>query len=459
MTHLTVREWGKVPIGTAERAFSEAEAGTLLASARAHPCANDEATNILIDRRDFLVARQVVGMLAGDGCSLEILPKVDPDGPDGGPEGEQAVRGRLVEMLDVALGLELSLGAEASMARQDETLLEILIRAFADGLLAEVRRGLPRRYRQCEDDLPALRGRLDVARQFTVNAVRPDRLACRFDHLDADTPLMRIMAAAVPYLARYARHPETQRRLTELRHSLADIPPVPVTRLPWDEVRIDRTNQRWERLFKLARLLLRREWQATHHDAAAAPGITLLFPMNDLFEAYVAALLRRALADTGVEVVEQGGRKYCLGNYTGEHLEDGTIFQTKPDIILRRGKQIEAIIDTKWKKLATDPLDRKHGVGQADVYQLMAYARLYTCRNLMLLYPEVPGGTCGEKRSFGMARGSERLRIATIDVSQPRALIELRLRALCRANAIPANDGRMNRLDDTTSSRQPATNG
>lgn len=258
MTHLTVREWGKVPIGAGAKAFSEAEARALLTAARAHPCANDEATNILIDRRDYLVAQQVVGMLAADGCSLEILPKVDPDRPNGGLDGEQTVRGRLVEMLDVALGLELSLGSDAAIARQNNTLLEILIRYFADALLAEVRRGLPRRYFQCEDDLPALRGSLNVSRQFTVNAVRPDRLSCRFDVLDADTPLMRIMAAAVKYLARYARHPETHRRLTELRHSLADIPEVSVTRLPWDAVHIDRTNRRWERLYKLARLLIKR---------------------------------------------------------------------------------------------------------------------------------------------------------------------------------------------------------
>src|SRR3546814_9328733 len=98
-------------------------------------------------------------------------------------------------MLDIALGLDISLSSTADMARQNVTLLDILIRAFGDKLLAEVRRGLPRRYQQCEDDLPCLRGRIDVVRQFTVNAVRPDRLACRFDQLDANTPLMPIMAA------------------------------------------------------------------------------------------------------------------------------------------------------------------------------------------------------------------------------------------------------------------------
>lgn len=81
-------------------------------------------------------------------------------------------------MLDIALGLEIGIGNEASMARQDETLLDILIRLFADKLVSEVRRGLPKSYIQFEEDLPNLRGRLDVDGQFTTLAVRPDRLAC-----------------------------------------------------------------------------------------------------------------------------------------------------------------------------------------------------------------------------------------------------------------------------------------
>lgn len=43
--------------------------------------------------------------------------------------------------------------------------------------------------------------------------------------------------------------------------------------------------------------------------------------MNDLFEAYVAALLRKSLAPEGYEVVSQGGLRYCLN----EIAPDGTL--------------------------------------------------------------------------------------------------------------------------------------
>jgi 5-methylcytosine-specific restriction enzyme subunit McrC len=429
VTHLTIHEWGHVRFG--DHGLTRAHAHALHAAACEHPLAHEDATNILVLGRDRIIARQMVGMVSAKGCSLEILPKVDPDA--GSAESDETVRRRLVRMLDVALGLDLDIGAEAAIARQKSTLLEILINAFATRLLAEVRRGLPRAYRQCEEDLPALRGRLDVTRQFTRNAVRPERLACRFDQLEADTPLMQIMAAATVFLARHTRSLGTRRKLDELRHALADVPLLPITRLPWQSVRIDRTNRRWEALFRLASLLLQRDWQATNHQANAPEGLTLLFPMNDLFEKYITVLLRRALAGSGIEVIDQGGHRACLGAFTGEHLESGDVFRTTPDIMLRRDREIVAIIDTKWKKLSLDPLDRKHGVSQADVYQLMAYARLYRTAELMLLYPGRPGQGCAERAQFGLARGRERLRIATADVSLDERVLADALRSLVTA--------------------------
>lgn len=417
MTHRQTHEWGRVPVG--DGGFTRGEADFLLAAARRHPVGGVEGTEILCDHHRHLTARQAVGVVAARGCSLEILPKLDPAAPD---ETAETVRRRLMHMLDVALGLGLSIGEAAAMARRAESLLDIFIALFAERLLAEVRRGLPRQYRACEDDLPALRGRLDVVRQFTVHAVRPDRLACRFDELASDTALMRVMKACVLLAARHARTTATQRKLAELRFLLADVADVPPTLLRWGDVRIDRTSRRWKALLDLARLLLGGRWQQTHVEGGAAEGVSLLFPMNDLFERYVAVQLRRALTPLGLEVVAQGGLRCCLGEWREGAECRARVFRTKPDIIIRRGAEILAVIDTKWKRLAGDPLDTKAGVAQSDVYQLMAYARLYRCDRLMLLYPAEPGAGGGIVRRFGIAHGRERFDVARLEFLLGRIL-------------------------------------
>lgn len=416
MTHRTCHEWGRVTVG--EGGFTLAQSEALLAAARAHPCGGRDGSGILVDNRRHLSARQVVGVLAAGGASIEILPKVDPADPD---EAAPTVRRRLLHMLDVAMGLNLAAGPSANLSLQNETLLDILIRHFAERLLAEVRRGLPRRYSSQEDDLTTLRGSLDVVRQFTVHALRPDHLACRFDSLESDTPLMRIMKACVVMLGGFARSFETRRMLGELRHYLAAIPDVPPRRLPWSEVRIDRTNQRWRSLFSLAELLLARRWQSTQHSQGAREGVGILFPMNDLFEAYVSAKLRLVMAGSDVELVAQGGLRHCLGEWNEEQDCQGNLFLTKPDLLLRRRGKVIAVIDTKWKRLG-DPLDRKQGVSQADVYQMMAYARLYRCNRLMLLYPSIPGQPSAIRGQYGLANGRERLSLGQIDIADPQGI-------------------------------------
>lgn len=121
----------------APHAFTRPQANALLTAAREHPLANQHGTNILIDRHNKIIAGQMVGVIAAPGCSLEILPKFD----DETIEPDATIRNRLIRMLDVALGLKLGNGQAATMARQAESLLEILIRLFAERLLSEVHRG------------------------------------------------------------------------------------------------------------------------------------------------------------------------------------------------------------------------------------------------------------------------------------------------------------------------------
>jgi 5-methylcytosine-specific restriction enzyme subunit McrC len=78
----------------------------------------------------------------------------------------------------------------------------------------------------------------------------------------------------------------------------------------------------------------------------------------------------------------QGPIKHALTDERGTER-----FKTRPDIVISRAGRPLLIIDTKWKRLAGVIDDAKRGVGQADVCQMMAYAQVYECDRVMLLYP------------------------------------------------------------------------
>src|SRR5690606_32583684 len=239
MPAYTVREWDELAYGQGTGQIPEVHADTLAALAARSAFAGRGGSGVLEHKRRALRARGVVGILAAGEASLEILPKIDVAPGETTDHQNAAIRKRLVHMLAVALDLKIELGRITQLDWQRETLLEILIRIFCDKLTEAVRRGMPRRYLGHEDDLSALRGTLDVPRQFTRHAANPGRLACRFDELSQDIALNRIMKAAVLHLSKMSRSAANQQRLRELAFVYADISDVPVPALKWGEVIID----------------------------------------------------------------------------------------------------------------------------------------------------------------------------------------------------------------------------
>ncbi len=425
MIKRSVLEWGSIPYGDGEDEIPVWAASRLAAVARQSPLGGESGSRILTLGLNSMRVGQVVGIVAAEGCTLEILPKIDGTA-DRNDESERGlIRKRLVHLLAVALEMEIDGGSVAEIGWQKQSLLEILIRLFSTKLADAVRQGMPRQYLHYHDDLRSLRGRLDVRRQFTTLAVNPSKLACQYDELSADTALNQIMKAAVGRLGRIAQTTGNQRRLAELAFSYADVSAVPVSALRWQDVELDRTNARWKDLLGLARFLLGDRFQTT--SAGPQAGFSLLFEMNTLFEQYIGRMMRKALAGTGLTVHLQGGRMFCL-----ESFDDGRrVFQTKPDVLIKRGSQCVHIIDTKWKRISPRIDDPKQGISQADVYQMMAYGQIYRCPELTLLYPHHNGlGLKPGRQSMHLVQsGNIRLMTASVDLAETKA-INASLRAL-----------------------------
>lgn len=405
---LEVTEWREISIGDGLKDIAEQEAQRVHALAEKigkrlkvpHPVLTRTA-------KPGLRAGQVVGVLATPGVNLEILPKIDA-------ENNEGIRKSLIRMLALTRDLPIADHELAQLGIQHENLLEILIRIFADRLLDAVRRGLPHRYLRHEDELPRLRGKLNVQRQFTRNAVRPDRLACVFDEFSANTPLNRVLKAAVVRLLALSKSSANTRKLGEL---LSRFDAVGESAAPLRErVALDRTNQRYHQLYSLAKLILAQDWQNT--TTGRSEGFSLLFPMNDLFEEYIGRCLKIALPHRSVELQERP-----------HHAIQGPIprFRLQPDIVVD-GK---IIIDTKWKELGTHKMH--FGVKQADIYQLLAYARAYSAERVTLLYPwhkhldQPHAGMYQQWRATGDAMPFD---IATVDVSKSNCEVRKTLREI-----------------------------
>ncbi|MEI2299172.1 McrC family protein [Ensifer sp. MJa1] len=309
-----------------------------------------------------LETKQVCGIIATPGITLEILPKLrDEDG---------ALRATLVQMLAVAFDVPLSEGQIVDMGAQDNDLLDVFINLFVTRLAQQTQAGLTRAYIPEEDVLPKLRGSLDLRKQIARRAVDPSRLHCRFDEFSENTPLNRLLKSCLSHIASFVRSASLRRRIVSLTERFTE---VPCSRDPMRERIVwSRMNERYRQAHALARLLLEAKWQNTTSGHVA--GIALLFPMNLLFERYVSRWLQRVLP-AGSVLLQR--RQHAL-------LQHGA-YPLIPDIVIET-QDGPLIVDTKWKNIG-DQTESDPDVSQADLYQLASYGAVYGASRVILLYP------------------------------------------------------------------------
>lgn len=390
-------EWSPISVGQSPDDMTESEAQKLLSLARARARAlrlPEDA--ILTPSHRSLRTKQVCGLMSVGATSLEILPKLrDSVGSD---------RQALIRMLSIAHDLPIDGGETAHVEHPSRDLLDFFGRMFLRKLSDAARRGLPRSYVAHEDDLPKLRGRLDIQRQFTRHAARSDRLACRFDEFAADIPVNRLLHACLALLRSRLRVDDAARLIRHLSIHFED---VSIPARPLDErFTLDRSTGSVRDCVPLARLLLAAQHQNTH--AGSDAGFGLMFAMNDLFEAYVARLARRAF---GQSARVQAKERAVMTN---------GLFRMKPDLVL--GLEDETVIvDTKWKRL--EPTKKNLGVSQSDVYQMLAYSAAYSRPSpptrLMLLFPEQASSTAQIYAHWEVAETGVPFQIASYDVGAP----------------------------------------
>ena len=367
MRYLTAFEHGWLEIGEAAH-LRTAEADALSAVEHQLPPGCLQWTHRAVKFTQFC------GVVRIDGLQIEVLPKLYPH------QTEAQQRSTLLNMLARAGDLEGMETITTDLATSRATLLDLFIRHFAQLLEFQLQQGMLRDYRDIDDDLEQMRGRIDVVRQQRENLFKPQRIACRFSELVADIPVNRLLHSALHLISSLASSPLLQQRLHSLRARFAGVATLARYESGPTASELNRMQHRYATTVDLAHLFL--DGRFLDPRSGRQRAFSLLFNMNQLFERYTVSLLRPMARRHGLRLVEQGPRRYLGYDDKGR----GRLLM-RPDIALldQDGLPV-AILDTKWKRLeAQEPMA---GVSNADLYQMSSYATAYRCRNVGLLYPE-----------------------------------------------------------------------
>lgn len=329
-------------------------------------------------RRVVQVGSFVGVIRAPDGFQIEVLPKVGK--AIGG--GADEARRLLVEMLCCLQGFRHVQTDSAMISAARMPLLEVFIAEFLRAVERTVKRGLRSDYLLRQDNLFALRGKLLMAPHLRQNRFRADRFFTEHDEFEIDRPENRLLHSALRRVLILTASQGNQQLARELQFVFANVPVSLDPEIDFQRVRVDRGMGYYADALAWARLILDEESPLTGAGQYRAP--SLLFPMEAVFEAFVAKHLAKQLASPLILKAQ------VRSHHLVRHLEQDW-FQLKPDLLIGDTKRGVLVLDTKWKLLdvlkanGTD----KYGLSQGDLYQLQAYGQSYLDGqgDVLLIYP------------------------------------------------------------------------
>jgi 5-methylcytosine-specific restriction enzyme subunit McrC len=310
-----------------------------------------------------------------DGVQIEVLPKISKN------LERRHARKLLIKMLVELVDSPFFEGTAADLEAHDMPIFELVLRCYLEQVTTIVRKGIARTYVTQQNNLVFLRGKLQMAEHIRRNSYNATRVFCEFDEYEADRPINRLIKGALSIVSKLSRDATNQQRCRELLFWFDGVPGTTDPRMDLQRMQRDRLIQHYAPAMPLCKLILFGLNPLTQQGENQV--ISMLFPMEKVFESYVAAKLFAQFRDWRISTQATGKA------LVDDHLNK-TKFNLKPDLQFENTKT-RVIGDTKWKLIDQSNSGKDYNISQADIYQLFGYTKKYLGdqlhKEVLLIYP------------------------------------------------------------------------
>jgi McrBC 5-methylcytosine restriction system component len=259
----------------------------------------------------------------------------------------------------------------------DGDIAALTVRLFFTELFEVLaRHGVARRYRREATLSPVVRGGIDFAALSRMGG-NLSKLPCRVWERLPDTPLNRLVVAAVAIISRDPiLRPIFQQDLGRARAAFAGIPPIASPEALSGRVAPDRVESAFSTAYALARIIVRGSLLGDG-GTLGAPGF--LINLETLFEKTVV----RALGLAGLPTTPKASVPYWRVSERGTETPAGM----EADVVLHDPVLGPVVIDAKYKS----------SISSGNLQQLIAYCSVLGARFGVLVVPE---GNVVDRRAY-----------------------------------------------------------
>jgi 5-methylcytosine-specific restriction enzyme subunit McrC len=318
----------------------------------------------------IITARNYVGLITmKDGTVIEILPKIA-----GGDLSESETKRIFLEMLKTLKDVSFKDFNVSHLQTDGLSLLEIFIKMFLDEVFVLTKQGLKAAYTPVETNERFYKGKLLAAQNIKHNLMNYERFFVRYDDFSINRPENRLIKSTLRFLLKQTTVSRNRQNAARLVTFFESVDYSASYEADFSKCISDRSISHYDKALSWCRVFLRGNSFTAF--AGSEVALALLFPMEKVFESFVAAKFRKHLG-SGISLRTQDTRYSLFDSPT-------RAFALRPDLVLESGKRT-VVLDTKWKLLSDNA--RNSGISQSDMYQMYAYSKKYDADGIVVLYP------------------------------------------------------------------------
>lgn len=318
----------------------------------------------------IITARNYVGLVTmNDGTVIEILPKIA-----GIDITEDETKQIFLDMLKTLNDVTFKDFNVSNLKTERLTLLEIFIKMFLEEITVLTKQGLKSAYTPVESNERFYKGKLMASQNIKYNLISKEHFFVCYDDFNVNRPENRLIKSTLRFLIKATSDGRNRQYAVRLLAFFDSVDFSANYDSDLSKCFIDRGMSHYDRALSWCRVFLRGNSFTAF--AGSDVALALLFPMEKIFECFVASKFRKHIG-SNINFSTQDTRYSLFDSPT-------RAFALRPDIVLEFDGHT-VVLDTKWKLLSDNP--RTHGISQSDMYQMYAYSKKYEADSIVLLYP------------------------------------------------------------------------
>ena len=321
---------------------------------------------------EIIKAQNYVGVIqTSNWTSIEILPKIS------NISNIDKTREIFLKMLKTLKDSPFKNIDKASLKIQKFPILEIFISLFLDELDRLIKRWIKRNYVLQQENIKFLKGKLKIAQNIKRNLTHKERFFCEFDEFTENIVENKLIKKCLTYLHSTTKKEKNKQRIKEFLFVFSDIDTTTTVKEDLKNIsNLNRLNNYYADTLQWVKIFLL--WQSVVNFVWHTLTLALLFPMEKIFESYVAKKLIQTKPEWKIKTQD-------TIHYLVEYHKERPKFNLRPDIVIN---DWEIVADTKWKLIDWNNESQNYEISQSDMYQLFAYAKKYNSKKLYLIYPK-----------------------------------------------------------------------